>query len=115
MANNPNAPDAAALQVGNEGPALQLRWPGGSGQSYRLQLASSQDFAALLMDERLGTAAWTAASLAPGEYFVRIQTRDPSGLESEFSTPRLIHVRAAVQSSGGLPVTSSDGRPLARP
>jgi len=115
VANNPNAPDAAALQVGNEGPALQLRWPGGSGQSYRLQLASSQDFAALLMDERLGTAAWTAASLAPGEYFVRIQTRDPSGLESEFSTPRLIHVRAAVQSSGGLPVTSSDGRPLARP
>ena len=101
--------------MSGEGPALQLRWPGGSGQSYRLQLASSDDFAALLVDERLNTPTWTAAGLAPGTYFVRIQTRDPSGLESGFSTPRLVNVRAAVQSGGGLPVTSSDGRPLARP
>ena len=115
VANNPSAPDATALQVSGEGPALQLRWPGGSGQSYRLQLASSDDFAVLLVDERLNTPTWTAAGLAPGTYFVRIQTRDPSGLESGFSTPRLVNVRAAVQSGGGLPVTSSDGRPLARP
>ncbi|MBS0506609.1 MAG: FecR domain-containing protein [Proteobacteria bacterium] len=115
VADNPSAPDAAALQLAGEGPALQLRWPGENGQTYRLQVAASEDFAAPLVDERLAGPAWTAAGLAPGVYFVRIQTRDPSGLESEFSTPRLIHVRAAVQSGGGLPVTSSDGRPLARP
>ncbi|HQQ70648.1 MAG TPA: FecR domain-containing protein [Alicycliphilus sp.] len=115
VADNPRAPDAASLQVGGEGAALQLRWSGESGQSYRLQVASGEDFAAPLIDERLHTPAWTDTGLAPGAYFVRIQTRDPSGLESDFSTPRQIHVRAAVQSGSGLPVTSSDGRPLGRP
>ena len=115
VANNPSAPHPATLQIGGEGPAMQLRWPGESGQSYRLQLASTADFAMPLTDVRLTAPAWTGAGLAPGSYFVRIQTRDPSGLESAFSTPRLVHVRAAVQSGDGMPVTSSDGRPLSRP
>ena len=115
VANNPGTPDAAAVQVGSAGPGLQLRWPGESGHSYRLQLASTADFATLLADERLLAPTWTTAELAPGEYFVRIQTRAPSGLESDFSTPRVVRAQAAVQSGSGLPVTSSDGRPLTRP
>ena len=115
VANNPSAPSAAALQVGSDGPSLQLRWPGESGQSFRLQLAAAEDFATLLVDERLTSPTWTAAGLVPGTYFVRLQTRDPSGLESAFSTPRLVRAQAPVQSGAGLPVTSSDGRPLSRP
>ena len=115
VADNPGTPSAAALQTGSDGPGLQLRWPGESGQSFRLQLAASEDFATPLVDERLTSPAWTAAGLAPGTYFVRLQTRDPSGLESNFSTPRLVRVPAPVQSGTGLPVTSSDGRPLSRP
>lgn len=112
VANNPSAP---ALQSSGDGPGLQLRWPGEPGQSFRLQVAATDDFAAPLVDERLSAPAWASASLAPGAYFVRIQTRDPSGLESGFSTPRLLRVYAAVQTQSGLPVTSSDGQPLARP
>ena len=115
MANNPGAPSAADLQSNGDGAALQLRWPGEPGQSFRLQLAATEDFAAPLVDERLSEPTWTAAGLAPGAYFVRIQTRDPSGLESDFSTPRLLRVRAAVQTQSGEPVTSSDGQPLSRP
>lgn len=115
VADNPGTLNAAALQEGGTGPGLQLRWPGEQGQSFRLQLAGTEDFAKPLVDEHLRTPDWTAAGLAPGVYFVRIQARDPSGLESEFSTPRLVHSRAAVQSGTGLPVTSSDGRPLSRP
>ena len=113
VADNPSAP--AALQVHGNGPDLQLRWPGEAGQSFRLQLAASKDFASLLVDERLDTPAWTATGLMPGNYFVRIQTRDPSGLESDFSTPRLIQAQAGVQSGAGVPVTSPDGRPVSRP
>lgn len=115
VANNPGAPSAADLQSNGDGAALQLRWPGEPGQSFRLQLAATEDFAAPLVDERLSEPTWTAAGLAPGAYFVRIQTRDPSGLESDFSTPRLLRVRAAVQTQSGEPVTSSDGQPLSRP
>ncbi|RKJ96457.1 FecR domain-containing protein [Alicycliphilus denitrificans] len=115
VANNPSAPSAAALQSGGDGPGLQLRWPGEPGQSYRLQVSATDDFATPLVDERLDTPAWASTSLAPGAYFVRIQTRDPSGLESGFSTPRLLRVQAAVQTQSGLPVTSSDGQPLSRP
>ncbi|MHA7602551.1 FecR domain-containing protein [Alicycliphilus sp. T452] len=115
VANNPSAPSAAALQSGGDGPGLRLRWPGEPGQSYRLQVAATDDFATPLVDERLDTPAWASTGLAPGAYFVRIQTRDPSGLESSFSTPRLLRVQAAVQTQSGLPVTSSDGQPLSRP
>ena len=115
VANNPSAPNAAALQMSGEGPVLQLRWPGEPGQSYRLQLSRSEDFAKPLLDERLDTPNWSSAGLAPGSYFVRIQTRDPSGLESGFSTPRQVRVHPAVQSGTGLPVTSSDGQPLSPP
>lgn len=115
VANNPSAPNAADLQSRGDGPELQLRWPGEPGQRFRLQLAATEDFAAPLVDERLSEPAWTASGVAPGAYFVRIQTRDPSGLESSFSTPRLLRVQAAVQTQSGEPVTSSDGRPLSRP
>jgi len=113
VADNPSAP--AALQVTGSGPDLQLHWSGQTDQSFRLQVAASEDFASPLVDERLNAPTWIARGLMPGSYFVRIQTRDPSGLESDFSTPRLIQAPAAVQSSTGEPVTSSDGRPLSRP
>lgn len=112
VANHPSTPSAAALQTESSGDGLQLRWPGEPGQSFRLQVASAEDFAAPLVDERLQAPAWSSTGLAPGQYFVRIQTRDPSGLESGFSTPRQIRVQAAVLTGTGLPVMSSDGRPL---
>ena len=115
VADNPGAPDAAAMQAGGDGPGMHLRWPGEAGMSFRLQVAETEDFAAPVADERLDTPQWSSTALGPGLYFVRIQVRDPSGLESSFSTPRQIRVPAPVQTESGLPVTSSDGRPLSLP
>lgn len=111
VADNPKAPDPAALQWGGQ----QLRWPGEPGQRFRLQAATSEDFAAPVADERLTEPAWSAAALAPGLYYVRIQVQDPSGLESDFSPPfRFLVPGVSVLTGWDEPVTSSDGRPLER-
>lgn len=115
VANQPRAVDTSAMQTTDSGSALQLRWPAEPGQTFRLQAATSPDFAHLLVDEHLSSPNWTTSTLPPGAYYIRLQTRDPSGLESTFSTPRQIRVAAHVQSGFGLPVDASDGRPLAPP
>ena len=114
VANAPTALAAQALQLRAQGDAQALHWPAEQGQRFRLQVARTPDFAQPLVDEELATAHWSAHALAPGSYFVRLLTRAPSGLESGFSAPRGFRVQAAVQSGTGLPVTSSDGQPLAR-
>ncbi|WP_406624604.1 hypothetical protein [Acidovorax sp. SDU_ACID1] len=100
---------------GDDQPGLRLRWPAEPGQSFRVQVSASEDFSAPLVDERLEAPAWSSTTLPPGDYFVRIQTRDPSGLESDFSTPRQVRAQPPVRSGAGLPVTAADGRPLSRP
>ena len=114
VADNPAAVNAVALSAGGDEPGLFLHWAGEPGQSYRLQLSTSENFATLQTDERLTTPSWSAPNLAPGDYFVRIQVRDPSGLESDFSSPHQVHAQPAVRSDAGLPITSSDGHPLSR-
>lgn len=95
---------------------LQLSWPSSAaGQRYRLQLAAEADFAEPIVDEELNSPTWSAPALAPGLYYVRIQTLDPSGLRSSFSTARRFRVAASVQDGSGQPVTASDGRPLSAP
>ena len=65
--------------------------------------------------EALTTAHWQASALAAGAYFVRLQTRDPSGLESDFSAPRSIHISVrGVQTSDGLGLSTADGQPVGR-
>ena len=116
VADNPAALSAAALSTGGDDqPGLHLRWPAEPGQSFRVQVSASEDFSAPLVDERLEAPAWSSTTLPPGDYFVRIQTRDPSGLESDFSTPRQVRAQPPVRSGAGLPVTAADGRPLSRP
>lgn len=113
VADNPSAP--TALQVIDEGAGPLLRWAGEPGQSFHLQLAATDDFATPLVDQHLDSPSWTVTGIAAGSYFVRIRTRDSSGLESDFSRPYVVLVQAAVQSGSGIPVTSADGRQLSRP
>ena len=116
VAENPPALSASALSTGSEDEAgLHLRWPAEPGQRFRVQVSSSEDFSVPLVDEVLDTPAWSSTTLPPGEYFVRIQTRDPSGLESDFSTARQVRAQPAVRSGAGVPVTTADGKPLSRP
>lgn len=116
LANSPSALDASALQSSSDMPGIHLQWPGEPGQTYRIQVARTEDFAQPVIDERLDKPQWNSTALEPGEYFVRIQTHDSAtGLESPFSAARQVRAAAEVQSGYGLPLTSSDGKPLRRP
>ncbi|WP_312757705.1 FecR domain-containing protein [Pulveribacter sp.] len=116
VAERPPTLGAQAIAASESGSRVSLSWPGAAGQRFRLQLAPDEaGFAHPLVDEELAEPAWAAPALAPGSYLVRIRTRDPSGLESAFSTPRQIVLPPAVQSGTGLPITSADGRPLSAP
>ncbi|AVP57112.1 FecR family protein [Pulveribacter suum] len=116
VAELPAAVGAQHITARDSGPSVRLSWPGTPGQRFRLQVASdARGFDQPLVDEELAEPAWTAPALAAGSYLVRIRTRDASGLESAFSTPRQIVLPPAVQSGGGLPVHSADGRPLSAP
>jgi hypothetical protein len=53
--------------------------------------------------------------LAAGEYLVRIQVLDPTGLQSDFSPPRQIRVGSGIRTGTGLPVSTSNGQPVGRP
>lgn len=92
-----------------------LSWPAQPGQSFRLQVARSADFKQLLTDAPLTSPSWSAAGLGAGHYYVRIRTIDPSGLQSAFSAPYLLHVVSRVDSGSGQAITTGDGTPLQRP
>lgn len=113
VAERPSALPAQALQAAQHAQTLQLHWPAQPDQTFRLQCARDIAFADLACDETLPEPRWLATTLAPGTYFVRLQTRDPSGLESEFSAPRRIHIGSGgLQTSDGLGVSTSDGQPV---
>lgn len=115
VAERPSALPAQALQAEQHAQTLQLHWPAQLGQTFRLQCARDMAFADLACDETLPEPRWLATALTPGPYFVRLQTRDPSGLESEFSAPRRIYVGSGgLQTGDGLGVSTSDGQPIGR-
>ncbi|QIL78619.1 LysM peptidoglycan-binding domain-containing protein [Diaphorobacter sp. HDW4A] len=115
LANNPATPDLSAMNSAEDVPGLHLQWPGEADQTYRLQLARTEDFAQILSDEKLDKPVWDATDVKPGTYYVRIKTHDTAtGLESPFSAARQVRAAAEVQSGYGVPLTSSDGEPLTR-
>ncbi|MCE1194657.1 MAG: FecR domain-containing protein [Acidovorax sp.] len=117
IADRPGTVPLKALQAQDGDAAVRVHWPAQPGQRFRLQLAAAADpaFADVLHDAVLEAPEWAASHLAPGEYLVRIQVLDPTGLQGDFSQPRLIRVGSGVRSGGGLPVSTSDGQPVRRP
>lgn len=113
LAESPQSLDIAAMDVREDIPGINLRWPGETGQTYRLQVAATEDFAEILTDEPSDQPQWSSRKFKPGEYYVRIQTHDvATGLDSPFSTARQVRSAAEVQTGFGLPVQSTDGEPL---
>jgi len=106
-----------SLQAQDGDATVHLHWPGQPGQRFRLQLAAATDpgFDKITLDTVLDAPEWTASSLAAGEYLVRIQVLDPSGLDSDFSPARQIRVGSGIRSGAGLPVSTSSGQPVGRP
>ena len=117
MADRPATLSADAMAAEDGDPTVRLHWPAQPGQRFRLQLASAADpgFEKIVLDTQLDAPRWVGSDLPAGEYLVRIQVLDPSGLQSDFSAPRKIRVGTGIRTGSGLPVSTTSGQPLARP
>jgi hypothetical protein len=98
---------------GSENPTL--RWQAESGQTFRAQLAGDADFQRPLLDVELTTPTWIITGQPRGNYFVRLQARDASGLIGPFSPARRLRIGAVVNTSNGGALTSGDGALVERP
>lgn len=116
VAQQPAALDLSAMRAQDGDTIVQLHWPAQAGQRFRVQLAQDLEFAKVLQDIQIDEPRWTSASDLPaGTYFIRIQVLDPSGLQSEFSPPRSIRVGTGLNTSTGLPLSTTGGEPVRRP
>lgn len=117
VADRPATVQLQSIRAQANDTAVHLHWPAQPGQRFRLQLALSADpvFEQVLQDTTLDDPEWTAAQLPAGEYLVRIQVLDATGLQSDFSAPRQIRVDSGVRTGTGLPVSTSNGQPVGRP
>ena len=115
--SNPASLGADSLSAGDtDSPnQLQLSWPAEAGQAFNLQLARNDQFDAPISTERLDAPQWRSQPLAPGDYFVRIQVLDPSGLKSRYSAARKLTVEPAVLTGTGGVLKSADGKLVQSP
>ncbi|RZI93943.1 MAG: iron dicitrate transport regulator FecR, partial [Variovorax sp.] len=98
---------------GNENPTLS--WQTTPGQTFRAQLARDEAFTDVVREADLAQPSWALGNLPRGNYFVRLQARDASGLAGPFSPARKLRIGGVVQTSSGDGVTSSDGELVNRP
>ncbi|RZI78403.1 MAG: LysM peptidoglycan-binding domain-containing protein [Variovorax sp.] len=107
-------PRIGALELDDSGEAPTLRWAAQPGERFRAQLARDEAFMHLLADVDLEAPVWTLAGQPRGQFFVRLQARDASGLSGPFSPAWRVRIGAVVRTGGG-GLTSSDGAPIERP
>lgn len=109
-AARPPVPDAAALQWNTAGGVPEMHWQGEPGQSWRIVVAHTPEAEQPVLDTRVNQPQWQAADLGPGQYYLRLQTRDPSGLESALSAARQFTVLPWVRDGFGRPLRSGTGQ-----
>lgn len=114
---NPTSLGADALNAAdaNSPSQLTLSWPAEAGQAFNLQLARNDQFDAPLSTVKLDEPRWTSEVLSPGDYFVRIQVLDPSGLKSRYSAARKLTVESAITTGSGSVLKSADGKLVQSP
>ena len=108
-------PSVGTVQVEESGESPTLRWQAEGGVSFRAQLARDADFRQPLIDVELSAPAWTIAGPPRGDYYVRLQARDASGLVGPFSPARRVRIGPVVSTSEGGILRSGDGALVDRP
>lgn len=111
-AARPSVPDAAALQWDTAGGVPAMHWKGEPGQSFRIVVATTPEAEQPLLDTRVNTPDWQANGLGTGSYYLRIQARDPSGLESALSAARQFTILPWVRDGHGTPIRTGTGQEL---
>lgn len=115
--SNPATLSADALNAvdTNSPNQLQLSWAAEPGQNFNLQLAQSDQFEAPISTVLLDKPQWTSEPLTPGNYFVRLQVLDPSGLKSRYSAARKMTVEPSIVTGNGSVLRSGDGKQVQSP
>lgn len=108
-AARPAVPDAASLQWNTASGVPTMHWQGEQGQSWRIVVANTPDAAQPVLDTRVSQPQWQASDLGPGQYYLRLQALDASGLESALSAPRQFTVLPWVRDGFGMPLRSGSG------
>lgn len=109
------APVIVDLRLDDPGEPPTLRWRAEPGQTFRAQLARDPDFQWPLLDVELATPSWTISGPARGNYHVRLQARDASGLTGPFSPVQQVHIGPMVGTASGDVLRTGDGSPVERP
>lgn len=110
IAPRPAVLAAEALQVQTHNGVSTIHWPSEPGQRFHLQVfADAQSTQPPALDTWVDQPQWTAQGVPPGQWHLRIQVQDPSGLLSAFSPPRSVSVLPLVSDGfGGTVGTGSD-------
>lgn len=111
-AARPAMPDAASLQWSTAGGVPAMHWKGEPGQRFRIVVATTPEAEQPLLDTWVDTPDWQANALGTGDYYLRLQTRDPSGLESTLSAARQFSILPWVRDGHGTPVHTGTGPEL---
>ena len=109
VAARPPVMDAAALQWDTAGGTPRMHWQGESGQTFRILVGRTPEVEQPVVDTVVDAPSWQADQLGAGTYYLRIQTRDPSGLESALSTARQFTIEPWVRDGSGTPLRSGFG------
>lgn len=111
----PAVPDAATLQWNTAAGVPTMHWKGEPGQTWRIVVARTPGAEHPVLDTRVNQPEWQAANLGPGQYFLRLQVRDPSGLDSPLSTARQFTLLPWVRDGSGMPLRSGSGLDVLSP
>ena len=114
-AQRPAQMDPASLDWQTSGGVPTMHWQGEPGQSWRVVVGLTPEADAPVLDTRVDQPQWQASQLSPGKYFLRLQTRDPSGLESTLSAAREFTVLPWVRDAYGIPIRSGTGHEVISP
>ena len=106
VAARPPALGADDVQLHTQGGISALHWPGEPGQRFQLQALDAPDSPQPALQLWLTQPQWTAEGLPPGQWHIRIQAQDPSGLLSAWSPPRSVQVLPLVRDGFGQPVAT---------
>lgn len=108
-------PTIADLRLDDRREQPTLHWRAEPGQTFRAQLAREPDFRTPLLDVELAAPHWTISGPARGNYHLRLQARDASGLAGPFTAARTVHIGPVVDTASGEVLRTGDGSPVERP
>ena len=107
----PAAPQAGAPDDG----VVELRWEGGSGERFDVQVTADPQFASVLHALTVAQPTTRLPRLDAGRWYVRIRRTLMDGYVSPWSPPQVLQIPSLVRTAGGTVIRSGSGLLLESP